>query len=103
MSTNGGSINPVDFSTVLVTINPNLVQGVFLDNWVEYSGTISGLGGPVQGRLGFHYDVPNAGPLGDNSDYIGIDTFDYNPVPEPGTIAVIALGLGALIARRRKA
>ncbi|MEO7454511.1 MAG: choice-of-anchor J domain-containing protein [Fimbriimonadales bacterium] len=103
MSTNGGSTNAGDFTTTLVTINPNLVQGVFVDNWTEYTGMISGLGGATQGRLAFHYDVPNSGPSGINGDYIGVDTFDYNPVPEPGTIAVIALGLGALIARRRKA
>lgn len=103
MSTSGSSTDPNAFTTTLVTINPNLVQGVFIDQWVNYTGSISGLGGPVQGRLAFHYDVPNSGPSGINGDYIGIDTFDYNPVPEPGTIAVLALGLGALIARRRKA
>jgi hypothetical protein len=31
-----------------------------------------------------------------------VDNFEVNVVPEPGTIAVIALGLGALALRRRK-
>ena len=103
MSTNGGSTNVADFTTILVTINPNLTTQGYPNVWTQYSGIISGVGGPTQGRLAFHYDVPNAGFSGANSDYIGIDTFDYNPVPEPGTIAVVALGLGALMLRRRKA
>jgi hypothetical protein len=103
MSTNGGSTNVGDFTTVLVSINNGLTTTGYPNAWTEFSGTISGLGGPVQGRLAFHYDVPQGGPTGANSDYIGIDTFDYNPVPEPGTIAVVALGLGALMLRRRKA
>ncbi|MDQ2985283.1 MAG: PEP-CTERM sorting domain-containing protein [Armatimonadota bacterium] len=108
MSTNGASVNVADFTTVLLTINPDLLSpagsaGAYPDVWTEFSGVISGLGGPTQGRLAFHYDVPDSGPSGFNGDYIGIDTFDYNPVPEPATIAVLALGLGALVARRRKA
>ncbi|MEO7454510.1 MAG: choice-of-anchor J domain-containing protein [Fimbriimonadales bacterium] len=102
MSTSGASTDPAAFTTTLVTINPGLGQG-YPTSWTQYQGVISGVGGSVQGRLGFHYDVPNAGPTGANGDYIGIDTFSYTPVPEPGTIAVLALGLGALIARRRKA
>jgi hypothetical protein len=107
MSTSGGSTDPNAFTTTLLSINealdPDPNNNQYPTSWTEFSGTISGLGGPVQGRLGFHYHLPNAGPFGNNSDYIGIDTFNYNPGPEPGTIAVIALGLGALIARRRKA
>lgn len=103
MSTNGGSTNVADFTTTLVSVNNGLTTTGYPSVWTEFSGSISGLGGPVQGRLAFHYDVPNGGPSGSNSDYIGIDTFDYNPVPEPGTIAVVALGLGALMLRRRKA
>lgn len=103
MSTNGGSTNVGDFTTTLVSVNNGLTVAGYPSVWTEFSGSISGLGGPVQGRLAFHYDVPNGGPSGLNSDYIGIDTFGYNPVPEPGTIAVVALGLGALMLRRRKA
>ena len=103
MSTNGGSTNVGDFTTILVTINPNLTTTGYPEEWTQFQGVIGGLGGATQGRLAFHYDVPDAGALGANSNYIGIDTFDYNPVPEPGTIAVIALGLGALLIRRRKA
>jgi hypothetical protein len=103
MSVAGSSTEVSNFTTVLVTVNPDLTTTGYPNGWTEFSGSVGGLGGPVQGRLAFHYDVPNGGPTGANSDYIGIDTFDYNPVPEHGTIAVVALGLGALLLRRRKA
>lgn len=103
LSTNGGSTNVGDFTTTLVSINPDLTTTGYPEEWALFNGVIGGLGGATQGRLAFHYDVTDAGFSGTNSNYIGIDTFDYNPVPEPATIAVIALGLGALIARRRKA
>jgi len=60
----------------------------------------------VAGRIGFRYVSSNAS----NADYIGIDTVSASatsvttPVPEPGTFALIALGLAGVAgaARRRK-
>jgi hypothetical protein len=46
--------------------------------------------------------MPNAGPSGANSDYIGIDTVAYDAVPEPASMIALGLGAAALI-RRRKA
>jgi hypothetical protein len=100
LSTAGASTDVANFTTTLVTVNPNLEVGGYPESWTQFQGVLNVAG---SGRLAFHYDVPNGGPTGENSNYIGIDTFDYNPVPEPGTIAALALGLGALIARRRKA
>lgn len=68
-----------DFTTLLQEINPNLLLGVYPTTWTQYTITISGLAGPTSGRIAFRYFVTNGGPSGLNSDYIGIDTFQYTP------------------------
>jgi len=86
MSTNGASTNvgstPAgvgDFTTLLLSINPTLVTNVYPQVWTQYTITISGLPAPTSGRIAFRYFVPNAGPTGTNSDYIGIDQVNYTP------------------------
>jgi hypothetical protein len=91
-----------DFTTLLLTVNPNLTTGGYPNTWTQFSTTITGLGGPVSGRMAFRYFVTDGGPSGNNSDYIGIDTVEVVPVPEPATMAGLALGAAALIRRRRK-
>lgn len=84
MSTSGGSTNVGDgitdfgdFSTVLLSINPDLNVTDYPKTWTQYSVTIEGLESEVTGRFAFHYDFENGGPAGDKSDYIGIDTVSY--------------------------
>lgn len=84
LSTNGGSTNvgttPTsvgDYTTLLLSINPTLVTGVYPKVWTQYSITISGLSGPSSGRVAFRYFVTNGGANGANSNYIGIDTYSY--------------------------
>ncbi len=86
MSLNGSSVNVGttatsvgDFTTELLVINPNLQNGVFLDQWVEFSVTLSGIATPTQGRIAFWYNLPNGGLAGANGDYIGIDEVSYTP------------------------
>jgi hypothetical protein len=87
MSTNGASTNVGtgsaavgDFTTLLLEINPTLSLGVYpYLSWQQYTITISGLSAPTSGRFAFRYYVPNGGPSGANSDYIGIDNFVYTP------------------------
>lgn len=90
-STNVGSTNMSvgDFTTLLVSVNPNLdPTPAYPDAWTRFEVTISGLANPVSGRFAFRYFVENAGPNGDNSDFIGLDAVQfYSPVEcsDPGS------------------
>lgn len=77
LSTNG-SCNPGttatsvgDFTTVLTTVNPTLILGVYPTAWTQFSGTLGVA--PSSGCLAFRYFVTNGGPDGANSDLISID------------------------------
>ena len=90
MSTNGASTNVGvgdgglgDFTSLLLSINPTLVTGVYPKVWTQYTITVSGLPAPTSGRFGFRYFVTLGGPLGNNSDYIGIDNAVYTPYTCP--------------------
>ena len=85
MSTNGTSsnvgstaTNVGDFTTLLLDINPTYTTTGYPNVWTNFVVTVSGLGGPITGRLAFRYFVENGGPSGANSDYIGIDTVQYD-------------------------
>ncbi|HEY0977471.1 MAG TPA: putative Ig domain-containing protein, partial [Flavobacteriales bacterium] len=86
LSTNGASTNvgssataTGDFTTLLLSINPTLVTNVYPQVWTQYTITLSGLPAPTSGRMAFRYFVTNGGPVGSNSDYIGIDNVVYTP------------------------
>lgn len=90
LSTNGASTNVGtgsaavgDFTTLLLSINPTLVTGVYPVVWTQYTITISGLPAPTSGRIAFRYFVTNGGPTGANSDFIGIDNVVYTPYACP--------------------
>ncbi len=85
MSTAGASTNVGttatdvgDFTTLLLEINPTQVLGVYPNVWTQFTGTVTGVSGPMQGRLALRYFVTDAGPIGVHSDYIGIDTVTYS-------------------------
>jgi hypothetical protein len=85
LSTNGASTNVGtgmavgDYTTLLLSVNPTLVLGVYPTVWTQYTITISGLPAPTSGRIAFRYFVTGAGFSGTASDYIGIDQVDYTP------------------------
>lgn len=74
----GGASDVGSFTTVGVTVNPNLAQGfVYPQAWTQYQFTVSGVGtSPVPARFAFRYFITDGGPSGNNSDLIGIDTFE---------------------------
>jgi hypothetical protein len=99
MSTNGSSSNcgvgsaaVGDFTTLLLEINPTIALSTYPMAWTQYTITISGLSAPTSGRLAFRYYVPNGGPSGANSDYMGIDNFVYTPYVCP-TLTVTTASL----------
>jgi hypothetical protein len=96
-----------DFDTVLLTINPNLTSTGYPDDWTEFTVSLSGLGGPISGRLAFRYFVTDGGGFGDNSNYIGIDdvcvTFAGSAIPLPTAGLMASVGMGVVCTRRRRA
>ena len=68
------------YTSLLLSVNPDLTNTGYPSTWTLYSATISGLSGPTNGRVAFRYFVTNAGPGGANSDYIGIDSYTYTSV-----------------------
>ena len=73
-----GATNVGSFSTVHLTINPSLLAGPanYPDIWTEYTITVVGVSAtPVAMNFAFRYFVTSGGPAGDNSNFIGIDTF----------------------------
>lgn len=73
-----------DFTTVAVEVNPTLVTGGYPETWTYYSYTYTGA--TLNGRFAFRYNVTDGGPSGANSNYIGIDTVEYNFAPPSVTI-----------------
>ena len=77
MYTGFSSEDTGDFSNLLLSINPDLSATGYPSEWTQYTIIISGLNGPVNGRIAFRYFVTDGGPGGSNSNYIGIDSFTY--------------------------
>lgn len=111
LSTNGSSANVGatsdavgDFTTLLLDINPTLTQTGYPATWTQFSATLSGLAAPVSGRIAFRYFVPNGGPTGANSEFIGIDTLNISdgvlppPPPPPSTAVGIPASVAATLA-----
>jgi hypothetical protein len=99
MSLNGASTNVGtgsaavgDFTVLLLEVNPSLALSVYpFTAWTQYTVTVSGLSAPTSGRFALRYYVPNGGPAGANSDFIGIDNFIYTPYVCP-TLTMTSAG-----------
>lgn len=63
------------FSTVLVEVNPTLSTTGYPHVWTAYTYTVTGMPNDTAVRLAFRYFVTSGGPSGNNSDYMGIDSF----------------------------
>ncbi|MDP2322643.1 MAG: choice-of-anchor J domain-containing protein, partial [Gammaproteobacteria bacterium] len=91
-NTGGTNMSVGDFTNLLGTINPTLIATAgtcivpaaapnalgYPNAWCEYRLTnVDGIPTTGSGRVAFRYFVTDGGPTGDNSDYIGIDTFSF--------------------------
>ncbi len=66
-----------DFTNLELDINPTLTVDGYPTVWTQYTIDLSAYAGD-SGRVAFRYYVPtSAGPTGNNSDYIGIDTVEF--------------------------
>jgi energy-converting hydrogenase Eha subunit C len=90
MSPNGASTNvgttatsTGDFTTSLLTINNSLISYAYPQVWTQYTVAISGLSGPTSGKIAFRYFVTSGGPLGANSDMIGLDNVKLSRTSTP--------------------
>jgi PEP-CTERM motif len=110
MSTNGASTDvgtsPTDvgdFTRLLLDINAAYISTGYPMSWTQFTVTVSGLPNTTTGRFAFRYFVENGGPLGTNSNYIGIDTLTVVGVPEPTSLALLGISaIGGMIWRRRR-
>src|SRR5262249_12598695 len=92
-----------DFTTLLLSINPNLDPGGYPTDWTQYSVVLSGLPGLTTGRFAFRYFVTDGGIGGNNSNSIGVDLVQLdNGIPEPATFLLSAAGLLLLKKLRRR-
>lgn len=86
-------------------------NGTFqLRAWDNANGTVTSWSAAIAGSLGRGESLPFANPTGGGgtpatlpSNLAGLTSFNIYVVPEPSLIALGALGLGALLLRRRKA
>jgi len=92
-----------DFSHTLLQINPNLDVGGYPQDWTQYTADV---GGP--GRVAFVYFVADGGPVGTNSNFMGIDsvlathTVAIIPSLQWYGLALLVLALMVFGIKRRK-
>ncbi|QOY88931.1 choice-of-anchor J family PEP-CTERM protein [Paludibaculum fermentans] len=104
LSTNGASTDVGasdssvgDFTTLILSVNPLLNQTGYPGSWTHVTAVLNPFVGTVSGRLALRYLVPDTST---NGNYIGVDTFKVEAVPEPATFGLMAAGFGAILLRR---
>ena len=100
-----------DFNTLVLDINPSLSNNPapappagnppttvgFPDSWTQYTVTVSGIVGAPQGRFAFRYFTSiDGGPLGNFSNYLGVDEVAYTVGGGPAPCYANCDGTGGL-------
>ena len=83
------------YTELLLEINPTLASMGYPEVWTQFTATVTGLTGTVNTRVAFRYWVTDAGPTGNNSDFIGIDSMiiqEAGTPPPPPADDSIAYG-----------
>lgn len=82
ISTNGaatampvGATAVGDFTTLALTVNPNLTIAGYPLEWTLYSYEVTGLPTLSDSKIALRYYVTNGGTTGANSNLIGVDAF----------------------------
>lgn len=84
----GGSAGLGDYTTLALTINPNLNLTDYPLAWTQFSYTVSGLPTATDCKIGLRYFVTDGGPAGNNSNIIGVDAFSVDrPLSTEGFFA----------------
>lgn len=86
LSTNGdftqdpslGATDVGDYTTLALSINPDLNTDDYPTDWTEYTYTVSGLSSATDCKIAFRYFVTDGGFTGNNSDYVAIDAFSVD-------------------------
>lgn len=72
----GGPNSVGSFTTLAVSVNPNLQLFTYPVEWTLHSYTVTGLSGNTSCKMAFRYYVTNGGLTGANSNYVGVDELD---------------------------
>lgn len=73
-----GAADLGSFTTVAVSVNPNLTASIYPVTWTEFLYTVTGLPNATDCKLAFRYFVTNGGPGGTNGNAIWIDALTIN-------------------------
>lgn len=96
-SSAGQSTDAANFTNVLADINPTYQADGIPAAWTQVSVIYSGLGNGSSGRFGFHYSGDY-----DTANMVAMDTINIQAIPEPGSFALLGLGLAGLAFLRRR-
>ena len=91
-----------DFTDSLIEINPTLATGGYPDSWTQFTADVNS-----SGRVAFVYFVSDGGPVGANSNFIGIDSVSTfapaRPIPSLQWYGLALLVLALLVFGMRRA
>ncbi len=92
-STNVGTLatDVGDFTNLALDINPTLTVGGYPQVFTQFTLDNTDIVAGTTGRVAFRYFVTGGGPTGANSDFIGIDTFEFCELKGPVEADLVVL------------